>query len=100
MQQGFLSSNGSALEGILHAFDDCSQTDYVYNPKTGVAVSYDSPQAFTAKGDFIKTQGLRGFSIWEAGGDSDDQLLDAIRSATGWQTPGSTDDNGDDDDCQ
>jgi len=97
MQQGFLSSNGSALEGIEHAFDDCSQTDYVYNPKTGVAVSYDSPRAFTAKGNFIKTAGLRGFSIWEAGGDSGDELLDAVRAATGWEDP---DDSGDDQDCQ
>jgi hypothetical protein len=26
IEGGFLSSNGTALEGILHAFDDCSQT--------------------------------------------------------------------------
>jgi len=84
MQQGFLTSDGSPESGILHAFDNCSQTDYVYNPETGVAVSYDSPQAFSAKGEFIVSEGLKGFCVWETGGDSHDLLLDAVRSAAGF----------------
>jgi len=92
LQEGFLTSNGSApAEGIQHAFDDCAQTDYVFNAKTGVAVSYDSPRAFQVKGEFIKSSGLRGFSMWEGGGDSQDILLDSIRAATGFSD--------DDDDC-
>jgi len=83
---GFLESNGTqAQNGIIHAFDDCSQTDYVYNPQTQVAVSYDSPRAFAAKGSFIKSTNLRGFSIWEAGGDRDDILLDSVRTAAGFE---------------
>lgn len=47
-------------------------------------VSYDDTQAFTAKGSFIKQQGLRGFAMWEAGGDSEDNaLLGSIRKAMG-----------------
>ena len=31
-----------------------------------------------AKGVFIREAGLAGFAMWQAGGDSDDILLDAI----------------------
>lgn len=40
-------------------------------------------RSLAAKGAFIKTTGLRGFSMWEAGGDFDDILLDSIRKGTG-----------------
>lgn len=38
-------------------------------------VSYDDVQSFAAKGSFIKKEGLLGFSMWEAGGDSEDNAL-------------------------
>ncbi len=38
-----------------------------------------------AKGQYIKDAGLAGFAMWEAGGDSSDILLDAIRLAVGFQ---------------
>ena len=36
-----------------------------------------------AKGKYIKSTGLAGFSMWETGADSHDILLDAINSAIG-----------------
>ena len=56
---------------------------YVYNETSEVMVSFDNAESFAAKGSYIKQTGLRGFSMWEAGGDYDDILLDSIRSATG-----------------
>lgn len=47
-------------------------------------VSFDDARSFTAKGKYIKKTGLRGFAMWEAGGDYDDILLDSIRSAAGF----------------
>lgn len=44
-------------------------------------VSFDNAQSFSAKGGFIQTNGLRGFALWEAGGDFNDTLLDAIRTS-------------------
>lgn len=41
-------------------------------------VSFDDAQAFNAKGGFIKSSGLRGFALWQAGSDSKDILLDSI----------------------
>jgi chitinase len=55
----------------------------VYNPTSQVQVSFDDARAFAAKGAYIKSAGLRGFSMWEAGGDSQDILLNAIRGGAG-----------------
>lgn len=81
---GMLLENGTAAPGVPYRFDDCSKTEYVYNVTSSVLISYDGPSAFAAKGEFIKDTGLRGFSMWEAGGDSKDVLLDAIRDAAGF----------------
>ncbi|KAI0360379.1 glycoside hydrolase [Trametes cingulata] len=83
VEGGFLTANGTAAAGIDYRFDACSQTPYVYNPQTEVMVSYDDAQSFAAKGRFINEAGLRGFAMWEAAGDSNDILLDAISNAIG-----------------
>jgi len=46
-------------------------------------ISFDDAQSFAAKGQYIKETGLRGFAMWEAGGDYNDILLDAINEAVG-----------------
>lgn len=80
---GFLKEDGTAANGIYYRYDNCSQTPYVYNKTSQVMISYDDARSFQAKGDFIKTQGLRGFAMWETGGDHNDILLKAIRSGSG-----------------
>lgn len=47
-------------------------------------VSFDNAQSFAAKGSFIKSKGLRGFSMWETGGDSDNILVTSVRKAAGF----------------
>lgn len=47
-------------------------------------VSFDNAQSFAAKGNYIKETGLRGFAMWEAGGDYNDMLLDSIRFTAGF----------------
>lgn len=59
-------------------------------------VAFDDATSFAAKGDFVKTSNLRGFAMWEAGGDSNDILLDSIRQAAGFETE---DDGADGEDC-
>lgn len=80
---GFLTSDGQPAPGIHYRFDDCSQTAYIYNSKTQVQVSFDDTRASKAKGQYITHAGLRGFSTWEAGGDSNDLLLNAILGGIG-----------------
>ncbi|CAE6390033.1 unnamed protein product [Rhizoctonia solani] len=86
IEGGFLNENGTAntAQGITYKYDECSQTPFVYNQTSGVLVGFDNAASFTAKGQFINTTGLRGFAMWEAGGDYDDILLDAIRSGAGF----------------
>lgn len=43
-----------------------------------------------AKGSYIQNAGLGGFAMWQAGGDSNDILLDAIREAIGNSSSGSS----------
>ena len=42
-------------------------------------ISFDDARSFAAKGAYIAKTGLRGFALWEAGGDYKDILLDSIR---------------------
>jgi chitinase len=46
-------------------------------------VSYDDPQSFTAKGQFIASNDLLGFAMWDASGDYMDLLVDAISTGAG-----------------
>ncbi|KAH9948621.1 chitinase [Amylocystis lapponica] len=87
IDEGFLFPNGSVADGIAYRYDECSQTPYVYNETSKVMVSFDNAQSFAAKGAFIKDSGLRGFQMWETGGDSGDILLDAIRQGAGFVEP-------------
>ncbi|KAH7903127.1 glycoside hydrolase family 18 protein [Hygrophoropsis aurantiaca] len=80
---GFLTPQGMPAEGIYYRYDTCSQTPYVYNKTSEVMVSFDNAQSFAAKGSYIKKAGLRGFAMWEAGGDRNDILLNSIRSTAG-----------------
>ncbi|KDR75109.1 hypothetical protein GALMADRAFT_226758 [Galerina marginata CBS 339.88] len=82
VDEGFLNKDGSTADGIEFQFNQCSQTPFLYNTTTGIYVSYDSPQSYAIKGGFIHSAGLKGFAIWEAGGDLNDTLLDAILNAT------------------
>ncbi|KAJ7882239.1 hypothetical protein B0H14DRAFT_2340015, partial [Mycena olivaceomarginata] len=56
----------------------------VHNETTQVMISFDNAQSFGVKGEFIKSQGLGGISMWEAGGDLGDILLDSIRESAGY----------------
>ncbi|KAL0957925.1 hypothetical protein HGRIS_000106 [Hohenbuehelia grisea] len=84
IQAGLLNRDGSPKAGVPFRFDQCSQTAYVYNSTSEVMISFDNAQAFAAKGSLIRSRGLRGFAMWEAGGDSRDILLDSIRHAAGF----------------
>jgi chitinase len=83
ISQGFLNSDGTPASGMKSRFDNCSQTPFVYNPTTQLMVSYDDPQSFTAKGQFIADNDLLGFAMWGLPGDYNGLLVDAITSGAG-----------------
>jgi GH18 family chitinase len=81
IDNGFLTKKGTPANGIHYRYDACSQTPYVYNETSEVMISFDNVQSFAAKGKYIKNTKLRGFAMWEAGGDYDNMLLDSIIDA-------------------
>ncbi|KIK94729.1 glycoside hydrolase family 18 protein [Paxillus rubicundulus Ve08.2h10] len=81
IQDGFLNQDGSVASGMNSLFDQCSQTPFVYNPSSQIMVSYDDAQSFTAKGQYIDQAGLLGFAMYEAGGDYNNILVNAINKA-------------------
>ncbi|CAK5265394.1 unnamed protein product [Mycena citricolor] len=100
VQGGYLLSNGSAAPGVPYRWDQCASVPYLYinnsggsgSGSGGVLVTYDDPQSYTAKGTFVRANGLRGFAMWEVAGDPRGVLLDAILSApapTGTAVPAS-----------
>ncbi|WP_304608648.1 glycosyl hydrolase family 18 protein [Hyalangium versicolor] len=46
-----------------------AQVPYLYNPSTGLWVSYDDPTSLGVKGDYINSNALGGVMIWELSGD-------------------------------
>ncbi|KAJ2913290.1 hypothetical protein MD484_g7133, partial [Candolleomyces efflorescens] len=84
IENGFLEQDGTPAAGISYRYDSCSQTPYVYNATSEIMVSFDNAQSFAAKGSFIRSTGLKGFALWEAGGDYNNILINSIRSAGGF----------------
>ncbi|KAI6044412.1 glycoside hydrolase family 18 protein [Pisolithus marmoratus] len=81
---GWLGDDGKPAQGIYYRYDNCSRTPYLYNENSQIMISYDDAVSYAAKGRFIEELGLYGFVMWEAGGDYDNILLSAIRSAGGF----------------
>jgi len=83
VNNGLLSTDGTAASGMDFRYDNCSQTPYVYDPTTQLMVSYDDAESFAAKGKFILDNNLGGFAMWDATGDYKDLLLDSITKSLG-----------------
>jgi chitinase len=60
-------------------WDDEAQVPYLYNPSTGVFITYDDPESLGIKRQYVLDEGLGGVMIWEMSSDDSDALLDAIR---------------------
>ncbi|KAJ0104251.1 hypothetical protein J7T55_001738 [Diaporthe amygdali] len=82
-EANFLDETAKPLPGIEYTYDNCSQTPFLWNATSNVYVSYDDAQSITVKGQYIVNTGLKGFALWEAGGDYNNILVDAARKSTG-----------------
>ncbi|KAK2042639.1 family 18 glycosyl hydrolase [Colletotrichum somersetense] len=79
----FLDESGNPRTGIATGYDNCSQTPFLYDEAAQIWVSYDNVKSLSVKGNYITSNKLAGFAMWEAGGDYKNILLDAIRSSVG-----------------
>ncbi|KAF4588706.1 hypothetical protein EYR40_010260 [Pleurotus pulmonarius] len=84
VQAKLLNADGTPKPGVPYRFDSCSQTSYVYDTANEVMISFDDKRSFQMKGMFIKMRQLRGFAMWEAGGDFNDVLVKTLRDSAGF----------------
>ncbi|KAF4448084.1 hypothetical protein F53441_8476 [Fusarium austroafricanum] len=79
----FLDVHGNPAPGIASTWDNCSKTPVLYDEKRQIYVSYDNAASFEEKGKYVLAKNLGGFGTYEAGGDYNNILINAIRSAVG-----------------
>ena len=57
-----------------------ARVPFLYNPTTGVWITYDDPESITEKVAYVRARGLGGVMAWELGGD-DGSLVHAVHRA-------------------
>jgi chitinase len=62
-------------------WDDSSKVPFLFNPSTGIWISYDDLQSIGLKNDYIKQQRLGGAMFWELSSDRNAELVDSTFQA-------------------
>lgn len=65
------------LAGFQRFWDADAYVPWLYDPQSGIFISYDDPQSLSKKAGYARDQGLKGVMIWELS-QGDETLLDAI----------------------
>jgi chitinase len=58
-------------------WNETAQVPWLYNPDTGIMITYDDPESLAAKASYVREHGLGGIMIWELSTD-DGSLLSSI----------------------
>lgn len=56
-------------------WDDGAKVPWLYNPKTGMMISYDDPESLALKAQYVNDNNLGGVMIWELSQDTADNAL-------------------------
>jgi len=62
-------------------WDSQSKVPFLYNPSTGIWISYDDLQSIGIKNDYIKREKLAGAMFWELSSDRNFELIGATYEA-------------------
>jgi chitinase len=63
-------------------WDEAAQAVWLYEPNSGLMITYDDEQVLSTKADYVKANGLGGMMIWELSNDDRDYtLMNALSSA-------------------
>lgn len=74
----------AGLSGFTRYFSDEAKVPWLYNPSTGVMISYDDPESIGIKADYLNQKGLAGAMFWEASGDdASHSLLNTLAAKLG-----------------
>jgi len=81
---GRLNSNGTGAGTVgpwTRAWDDCSQTPFLFNNATRELINYDDPESYSVKAAFVRQHGMAGINMFDLTGDtSDSKLIMAART--------------------
>jgi chitinase len=69
--------------GFTMAWDNCSDTPYLYNTAQTTVVTYDDTWSLGDKATFAKSNGMAGCFTWSLDQDDGYTLWDAVRTALG-----------------
>ncbi|TFL02994.1 glycoside hydrolase family 18 protein [Pterulicium gracile] len=69
--------------GYTFAWDDCSDTPYLYNKSRSTVVTYDDTWSLTDKAKFARQNGMAGCFTWSIDQDDGYALQNVIRKALG-----------------
>ncbi len=74
----------AAGTGYTRRWSDAAKAPWLYNPTTGVMITYDDPESMGIKADYVNARNLGGMMFWElSGDDAQDSLLGAVQSRLG-----------------
>ena len=62
-------------QGYTRYWDNAAQVPWLYNPNTGIWISYDDAESIEIKSDYIVSQNLGGAMYWELSSDTQDAEL-------------------------
>jgi chitinase len=71
----------SFISSYTRYWDDKSKVPYLFNPSTGIWISYDDLESIKIKNDYIKQKKLGGAFFWELSCDRQAELIGATFNA-------------------
>lgn len=72
------------LPSYARFWHDTAQVPWLYNPTTGIMISYDDPQSLGLKAGYVVANALGGIMIWQLSADNEESsLLNAIAQVLG-----------------
>jgi chitinase len=74
-----LTSKRPTEAGFQEFWHEEAQVPWLYDPRTGIWISYDDPRSIRKKAAYVREERFGGIMFWELSGD-DGTLLDAIHS--------------------
>lgn len=80
----------SYIPSYTRYWDDQSKVPFLFNPSTGIWISYDDLQSIGIKNDYIKQNRLGGAFFWELSSDRQAELVGATFNALNNGLPPST----------
>lgn len=69
----------SYLPHYKRFWDNSSKVPYLFNPDTGIWISYDDAQSIRLKAEYIKREKLAGAMFWELSGDRENELINVTK---------------------